>query len=287
MNKDFSKFQDLKRQAEKKVKIGGIITIIGALSFIVFMPYFFISFFIIVPGFIFIGVGTNAFSKISRTFKSEVLTQLVSSYVDHGVFNPNAGLSIGTVYSTEFVKRADRYHTEDFLSGEMDGVKFESSDVRLEERHVQHTKNGTRTYYETYFLGRIFVFDFNKSFDGYLQVLENGSPHSNRKYRKVKLESIQFNKKFRTYTTNEHSAFYVLTPHLMEALMGFEQNNKGKISFSFIDNLLYIGINNFKDTFELRMFREINEETFKEFERDLMVVKEVIHELRLNNRIFK
>ncbi len=73
----------------------------------------------------------------------------------------------------------------------------------------------------------------------------------------------------------------------MEALREFEKNNKGKISFSFIDNYLYIGINNFRDTFELKMFRELNEATFNEFKRELFVIQEIVKELKLNNDIFK
>ena len=169
----------------------------------------------------------------------------------------------------------------------MEGVKFVSSDVKLEERHVRHTKNGTQVTYETYYLGRMFIFDFNKPFDGYLQVLEGGRPTSNRGFKKVKLESVAFNKKFKTYSTSEHSAFYVLTPHFMEALMELERKNRGKIYFSFIDNRLYIGINNFINTFELKMFRKLDDKVFDEFKRELLIIKDVIQELKLNKSIFQ
>jgi hypothetical protein len=248
---------------------------------------FYFGFVLAVPGFIIGAIGGSQFSKISNQFKLEVLVDLIHEIVEDGKFDPYYGLTMQEVYATEFLKHADRSHTEDYIEGKIAGVRFKSSDVKLEERHVRHTKNGTQTYYETFFLGRIFIFDFNKSFDGYLQVLEGGRPTRNRGYNKVKLESVQFNKKFKTYTTNDHSAFYVLTPHFMEALMDFEKKNRGTIKFSFIDNLLYIGIDNRKDTFELRLFKPINEETLQEFERDLLVVKTVVEELKLNNKIFK
>ena len=287
MKENLQEFQVKKQAAEKKVKIGAPIAILGGVLAFLLSSVMFIGIIIAIGGLIYAAIGGSEFSKLSHQFKKQVLVDLVASFVDDGRFDPDSGLNIGKVYATEFVRHADRWHTEDYLSGSMSGVQFESSDVKLEERHVEHTKNGTRTYYETYFLGRIFVFDFNKSFDGYLQVLEHGRPTVKRGYNKVKLESVQFNKKFKTYATSDHSAFYVLTPHFMEALMDFEKNNKGSIKFSFIDNLLYIGIHNNRDTFELRMFRPLDEETFKEFERDLLVIKEVIDELRLNNRIFK
>jgi len=289
MENKLLEFNNSKKTAEKKLIIGGVVAIIGAAIFVLLgmEGVALIGIPLVIGGVIYLAIGSAAFNKLSKRFKTEVLTDLIASFVDDGVFDPNRGLSLNAVYETEFVKKADRYHTEDYLSGSIDGVRFESSDVKLEEKHVEHTKNGTRTYYETYFLGRIFRFEFNKSFDGYLQVLERGKPMSKRRYGKVKLESVQFNKKFKTYTTNEHSAFYVLTPHFMEALMKFEQDNKGNISFSFIDTHLHIGINNFRDTFELKMFKELNMDSFKEFEKELGVVKEVISELKLNRSIYK
>lgn len=287
MSEELQKFQKEKKSIEKQIIIGGGISLLSLLIFIPTMNYGPWALILLIPGIIYMIIGTSKFGKLSNRFKKEVLTDVISGFVEDGVFEPNMGLDMNTVYNTEFLQRADRSHTEDYLSGKIDGVEFISSDVRLEERHVEHTKNGTRTYYVTYFLGRIFEFEFNKSFEGYLQVLEGARPQSRRKFNKVKLESVVFNKKFKTYATNDHTAFYVLTPHLMEALLSFEQNNKGKIYFSFIDSKLYLGINNFKDTFELKMFKELNESSFEEFKKELFVIKEVVSELKLNNNIFK
>lgn len=289
MEKKLEFFNQKKKGSEKKVRIGMIFAVIGGIAFFLLGSegYALFAVPIFAFGVIFAGIGSAEFGKLSNQFKVDILKDIIEGFVDDGVFEPSQGLSMNTVYATEFCKRADRSHTEDYFAGSIEGVRFESSDVKLEEKHVQHTKNGTRVTYEAYFFGRIFAFEFNKNFDGYLQVLERHRPVSRRRYSKIKLESVQFNKKFNTYTTNDHSAFYVLTPHFMEALMKFEEKNKGNIYFSFIDNLLYIGINNFRDTFELKMFRELNMDTFKEFEYELTVVKDVIHELKLNRNIYK
>ncbi len=287
MNETLQSFQSLKKKTEKLIIIGIAVVILGLVLFVAFIESGAYGLIIVIPGFIVMIKGAVDFKKLSKRFKLEVLKDVVVSFVDNGTFDPDRGLSPGVVYATEFLKVADRFETEDFLSGKMDGVDFISSDVKLQERHVEHTENGTRETYVTYFMGRVFRFEFNKSFEGYLQVLEKGRPTKKRGYSKTKLESIDFNKKFKTYCTSEHTAFYVLTPHFMEALMKFEKNNKGKISFSFIDNYLYIGINNSKDTFELKIFKELNEETFKEFKKELFVIKEIVQELKLNNNIFK
>lgn len=286
MENKILEFNQIKSKAERKVQIGGLLSVLGVAIFFLAGDLALLGLILFIPGIIVIIIGSSNFSKLNKRFKNEVVTDLVASFVDEGYFDPHMGLSQSQVYGTEFLKRADRFHSEDYLKGSMEGVHFVSSDVKLEEEHVEHTKNGTRRYYVTYFLGRVFIFDFNKSFDGYLQVLEKYRPTRKRGYSKVKLESVQFNKKFKTYSTSDHSAFYVLTPHFMEALMRFEQGNKGNIGFSFIDNKLYIGLSNFRDTFELRMFRPISEMTFQRFKDELLVIQEVIKELKLNNKIF-
>lgn len=288
MNDTFTKYIASKKRSEKRTLIGGGVLILGVILVILgFSASIIAGIVVALVGIVFLVLGFSEFQQLSKRFKREVVGSLVEEFVEDGHFDPSYGLSQSDVYSTEFLKRADRFHSEDLLRGRIDDVEFVSSDVKLEERHVQHTKNGTRVYYETYFLGRIFIFDFNKSFEGTLQVLEGGRPTVNRGYKKVKLESVDFNKKFKTYATSEHSAFYVLTPHFMEALMQFEKNNRGKIQFSFLGSKLFIGINNFRDTFELQMFRPLDDRIFDEFKRDLYVVKEVVTELKLNKNIFK
>ncbi len=286
--KQIDQFIFAKKQSERKIIYGFLVIILGIILFITgTQAGFVVGIMFVVTAIVLIGMGGTQFSRLNKRFKKEVITSLLEEYVEDGHFDPDKGLSPSEVYATEFIKRADRFHSEDYLSGSISGVKFYSSDVKLEEKHVQHTNNGTRTYYVTYFLGRVFIFDFNKSFDGYLYVLEKGRPLRRRKYEKIKLESVEFNKRFKTYSTNEHGAFYVLTPHFMESLLHLEQKNKGYIGFSFIDNKLYIGINNFKDTFELKLFRKLDDSVIEEFKRELLVVTDVIKELKLNNNIFK
>jgi hypothetical protein len=286
MTEKLNTFQNAKAKLEKLTILGGALVVVGILLFVALAnngPFGLIA---TLPG---IGVLIYAMSKmsaLSKEFKRQVLADLVKESIDQGQLLIGSGLSQSQVMDTEFLKRPDRFHSEDFISGSMDGVSFVSSDVKLEEKHVHHTKNGTRTEWVTYFLGRVFVFEFNKRFDGALQVAENTRPTTRKKYGKIKMESIEFNKVYKTYTTNDHTAFYVLTPHLMQALLDFEKNNKGHISFSFIGSKLYIAINNFRDTFELRMFRKVDQSTVDEFKRDLLVIHDVVRELRLNKKIF-
>jgi hypothetical protein len=287
----YASINEAKKKAEKKVRIGGILLVIAGLAYLATMNssegaqiFGFLAF---LPAVIVSGIGASEFMKVKRRFKQEFLVDIIKTALPETTYIPEQGLSEHEVYQTEFLKRADRYHSEDLMYGKIEDVAFRASDVKLEERHVQHTKNGTRVYYVAYFLGRVFHFTFNKPFEGYLQVLESGSPLSSRGYKKVEMESIDFNKKFRTFSTNDLSAFYVLTPDIMERIMDLEKSHPGRIGFSFTGENLYIAINNNKDTFELKMFKPVDDQMIDEFKKDLLAVKEIVLLLKLNNKIFK
>lgn len=290
MEQNLKKYNDMKKHAEQFFAIGGVLAIVGGALLITlsYMQAFaIIGIIFLVSGVILLLVGGGKFSSVSKQFKNKYLKEMMSEWIENGKYEPAYGLSNAQVLESEFMPRSDRFHSEDLISGTIDGVSFVSSDIKLEERRTRHTKNGTQTYYVTIFMGQMYVFDFNKTFEGALQVLESLRPSSRRKYEKVKLESIDFNKKFTTYSTNAHSAFYVLTPHFMESLMKIEKNHPGKIAFSFIGTKMYMGINNNKDMFKIHMFRKIDEALIESFKEDLKIIYDLVDDLKLNKNIFK
>lgn len=284
-------FQDQKKKAEQKVLIGGPLAVLSVGLFILFA----LDSPVLqgVLGLIFLGAmgviiaGVIGYNKVVELFKHTFLKDKIAEWIDEGVYDPSSGLHESLIYQCEFLPPADRYHAEDYVRGKMDGVGFEMCDVKLEERRVEHTKNGTRTYYVPYFTGQFYVVDFNKNFDGALQVLETERPRSNRKYKKIKMESVQFNKIYKTYTTKDHTAFYIITPQMMTRMMTIEQNHPGNIGFSFIDNRMYVAVDNNRSVLDVQMFRPLDAARIEAFKKDFDLIKDVIHELKLNKNIFK
>ncbi|QLY39648.1 DUF3137 domain-containing protein [Hujiaoplasma nucleasis] len=289
--KAIDSFNLRKKKVEKQYMIAFLFIALGGIA--LFLTYNqnsnlnFIPMILFAGGIIYFIIGASAFSKLKKEFKKDFLKNIFSVLIPGIEYSPHIGLNPMDVYATEFLKKADRFHSEDYLSGKIDDIDFISSDVRLEERRVRHTKNGTQVYYVPYFVGRVFKFDFHKELVGHMQVLESGRPLSRRPFNKVELESIDFNKKFNVFAEEELTAFYILTPDIMEAIFALERRYPGNISFSFSDQQMYLGINNNKNTFELQLFKPLSLEAIQEFEKDLLVVKDVIHSLKLNNSIFK
>lgn len=233
------------------------------------------------------GVFTSVlYSKLKKQFKDAYIKNLVKEVLPDASYYPQAGIPIDSIYRSHLVKKADRSHVEDLIKGEIDGVSYSTCDVKLEERHVHHTSNGTSTTYVTFFQGRFFEFEFPKSFKGQLLVSETSLHFVPKQFKKIELENVEFNEKFKTYCLDEHSAFYVLTPHLMEALMKLEKTYSGAVSFSFTDSKLCIAIDNRRDSFEIKLTKKLDEEMVHAFRRDLLVIPNMIQLLKLDKNIF-
>ena len=84
------------------------------------------------------------------------------------------------------------------------------------------------------------VFDFKREFNQVVKVLETRGLGANvRGLEKIDTESINFNEKFDTYTSDSLTAFYVLTPQIQEKLLELETKFKGSIFFAFMNGKFY------------------------------------------------
>ena len=138
------------------------------------------------------------------------------------------------------------------------------------------------------------IFDFNKEFKANIQVAQKGFGNARlykmgkEKYQKVMMEDQDFNNNFRTYAQDDHTAFYILTPSLMERIKRLTSNISGKLLFCFIDNKLHIGLQNGKDSFEHSIFKQINEEQVtNEISKDIKLITDFVDEMSLDNNLFR
>lgn len=245
----------------------------------------FIGFFVVII------VFSASFSNYKKTFKNNLVPLLISQLGLDLKYDYKDGVGENTVNFSRLFKKPDRFLKEDLIYGTIDDVRFMTSDVLMQDRRVVRDRKGRkRVEYVTFFKGRWFVYEFNKEFNGIIQVREDNLFSSlpwGLNLQKIKLEDIEFNKKFNTYATNQHDAFYVLTPTLMENIKKLEQRFPGRIFFSFIESQLHIAINQSKDSFEPPIFSPIDDSFINEMVADIKIIQEIVNELRLNRKIFK
>jgi hypothetical protein len=260
--------------SRKYLPLGAGFLVLGAALFFLF-PFLGL---IAGIGVLYIALYITKLQAAASAFKEQLMSDVLGEFFTNVSHDKHKGLSLVDVMASEVLSKPDRFYSNDLIVGEYNGVDFRLSDVTLQ----RVTSNGKTTTVTTYFRGPVMVFDFHKETDGKLIVQETIRGELFTKYKRIKLESVAFNKTFRTYSTKDQLAFYILTPHFMERLLRLEDEVGGNFYFSFIDGKMYVALYNNKDLFEFNMFGTINEKIYERFYYEIKIVKDLIEELRLN-----
>ena len=287
----------LRKKALNIILIGIFLTIIIAIILFIIADSPFIGLFAFISGiiitFIIDIIPTN---KFNLAFKEVVVLKALKEVFTDLIYEPERGLDIYIIKNTGMMDMGDRYSSNDYISGKYKNINIVQADVHIEEENVTTDSDGnTTTSYETIFKGRWIIFDFNKNFNANIQVREKGFGNARIsnwgekiKYKKIMMENEVFNNNFLIYAQNEHDAFYVLTPSLMEKIQKLANNISGKLLFCFINNKLHIGIDNNEDAFEHSIFAKINEANISnEVLQDIKLITTFVDELNLDNNLFR
>jgi len=284
----FEQLNQEKQRYEKNMTLGRVIT---GIAFVLYLPLGALlgvaAFFIIVipflGGAIYSGKYHSKIKALSNDFKQKYIPEGIKTILPDSEYNYMGGFIEDEVIKSGLLRRQDRYGSEDLITGNHKGVRFKTSDVV--QKDVKKSEKHTRVV--TVFQGRFYRFDFPKKFKYNLQLLQ---PYNYRPFsglERVKTESVHFNSEMKIYAQSEHEAFYLLTPHFMEKLLYFDNKYNDKISFSFIDNLLYIAIDSRTDTFDIKPYKIIDESIFKQYKADIEEILELIEVLNLDDKLFR
>lgn len=235
------------------------------------------------PGLLLMLYARNEIKKISNQFKATFVKTEIERLIPGAVFDYSRGISESTVRASKLVTLHDIYKTEDLIQGEIKDVDFRCADVLV--RDVR--KSGKHTTVVTTFQGRFYEFDFPKRFRSNVFLLQPGQFRPFSGMNKIKMESIQFNSEFKIYSNNDHDAFYILTPHLMERLLVLDSKYADRIGFSFLNSKLYIAIDNRVDTFDVTGFGDITQTDINKAVVEIENIIEFVEFLKLDDTLFK
>lgn len=289
--------ESLRKKARNTLLIGYIGSVILSIvvAIAIGMPQF--IFMITVAGIVITTiVGGKSSKAFSLAYKQMFVLKSLEAVFTDLVYEPEKGISYSVIRDTGMMYMGDRYTSNDYVKGKYKNINVEQADVHIEEEHETTDSDGnTTTTWVTIFRGRWMIFDFNKEFKANIQVSQKGFGNSKvsnwgskLKYKKVAMEDQDFNNKFRTYAQDEHEAFYILTPSLMEKIKKITGEVKGKMLFCFVDDKLHIGIYNNKDSFEHGVFTKVDEtKAVEDVTKDVKVITNFIDELSLDNDLFK
>ncbi len=231
--------------------------------------------------------------KFREIFKNVFVVTALRKTFDEIEYNVNQGFSESDIDNYGFLDTADSFSSNDYISGKYKNISFEQSDLEIEERHETTDSDGHKTVtYIPIFVGRYMIFDFNKSFKANVQVASknfcaNRLPWG-QKYSKVKMEDMEFNKLFSVYTSMEHDAFYLLTPHFIDKIKTLRNQLNSNMMLGFLDNRLHVAIDNGKDSFEWNVLKPIDEKEISDLiTKDIKIITDFVDELNLDNDLFK
>ena len=234
-------------------------------------------------------------SKFCAVYKNEVVRGVLGEVFEDVQFTPEAGITEEVLEATRMVNTADRFSSNDLITGRYHGVEFVQSDVKIED---ESTNSDGDTTYSTLFEGRWMIFRFNKEFRCDMQVMSKHFGVGERKgglfARKedkmppVELESAEFNKVFRVYAHDAHDVFYILTPHMMEALLQLKTDCKGQLMLLFVNGDLHVAVDNRRDAFEPPTFRRMSlDDERARILADIKVVTDFVDGMKLDNDIYR
>lgn len=235
-------------------------------------------------------------TEFNNGFKNKYVLSSLNKIFTNLKYFPDKGLDYGVIANTRMMDMGDRYSSNDYFEGKYKNVNVKQADVHIEEEQQTTDSDGhTTTTWVTIFEGKWMIFDFNKTFTANVQVSQKGFGNSRvnnwgekNKYKKVEMEDAEFNKMFRIYAQNEHDAFYILTPSLMEKIKNLARTVSGKLLLCFINNELHIGLYNYKDSFEHSVYKKIDEEKINDdISKEIKIITNFVDELDLDNSLFR
>ena len=293
MDEIFAELENRRKKASALIIPGVILFILGILAAIIFGSVS--PLIIIAVAIILLIIGAVQYKKFASVYKEKVVKGVLGEVFDNLVFEPKSGISYETVSATGMMNMGDRFSSNDLITGTYHGVGFMQSDVHIEEESTD-SDGHTSTY--TLFRGRWMIFDFNKTFHCDLQIISRRFTAARRKggifskkenkMPKIELENEEFNKAFTVYAHDTTEAFYILTPHMQEALLNLYRSMKSPIMLMFCGGNLHIAAHTGKDAFEPNLTRKLVPEKERAFIlADTKIITEFVDEMKLDNDIYK
>lgn len=301
-----SDFQESVQQIEKKRKVIlrkfflNVLAVIGLLAFNSFYfdeAKYFVGIFILFFGFIFVRKRYFILkAEFAMEFKENIVAGLITLIDDRLNYFPGYGISEETFIASGITNESvDRYYSEDFFEGVIDGVSICFAEVIAESE--QRTENGTS--YTDIFRGILFRSEFNKNFTSRTTIspnIFNGRMRriaeffakqsiAPEKSKKVNLEDPEFNKYFIVYGQDQIEARYILSTSLMSRILEFRKKHRS-FSMSFSDNNMYMGLFSNANLFEPRIFRPVvNLKILENYIDTIQLVIGIVGDLKTNNKL--
>lgn len=246
-----SLIQSLFESSSAQMGVIGIMMTLAIFSIFLFIKPAFKSFTVLART----PLHTNPFDLIQETFGS-IFTDFE--------YLPEQGIAQEVIDNTQMFYSGIRYQTSNLIQGVYHNIKFQQADVVYQDVNFkqdrQSEKHDTEAVESDVFQGRILLIESDKSIDGNVIIVNKHFKYLNKSYIKeaklihVETENQEFNNHYDVYSSNEHEAFYILNPAIMNRLMKFEgqdsnENYREGIALNFKESQYTMAISDVNQTF--------------------------------------
>ena len=236
------------------------------------------------------GVG-KLNSNFAKSFADEFNhNYLKDLYGDDFHFYAKKGLSYNYLKQCYLFRDPYQFKSKNLFTSKYNNVLIEGSDFDAVFMHVHRdSKGNTRRTYNHY-IGKAFVFTFPRKFENYLCCFEKGSESEFYKSPgndyKIEFESVDFNKKFKSYSNNSTFAFYLMTPQVQLSLIEFDEVVSSKLVFAVNDDKLYVLLNSFDSKVKISIFKTVREDIIKNYLLELSMPLKLIDDFDVDKNKF-
>lgn len=223
-------------------------------------------------------IANRAFNRFNENFKTRYVLRLIQEIPGFMAlrYEQKSGFSWNEIRNAAVVSCGDekQFSSEDLLTGSYEGVGFQVSDV-MSRRVV---KSGKSVRIETIFSGQVmcfYEFDDRKISDGYLQIFQKEFLSDIKGWtakHKIETDNALFNSRFEVYAENEHNAYYILTPRLLERVMAFAQSIGEQTAVSFCGKKMFVAVCRSRSMFDARSDIPVSQQK-KEIIRDMEILQ--------------
>lgn len=207
-----------RKRANKKLLIVVILSLILGAGVWFFMKDFRILFVVLLLCLVLIGWANMEVSALLKKFKLDVGSKVLSLCGNVSFSDKKNAVKYYDIRKMGLFPNFTSKTDDDVIVGEYKGCKFLINECRLV--HYEQKQHGDTRSQETKtdFNGLIFKVQMNKNFQGKTIVGLDFKIRKMRGFDEVKLESIQFMRGRKIYSTDQVEARYILTTTFMEKL---------------------------------------------------------------------
>lgn len=212
---------------------------------------------------------------IPDEYKAQVVKEMLAFLDESLTYEAESHISYEDFLASKlFLLQPDHYGGDDKISGSVDGIPIQMSEVEVKYEQkdqvrksglIQPKKGNWKTTFHGVFLiadypgtfqGKLFIFPdkLQKNLDYLGMLIQQNNPILG-KY--IKPRNMKFRERFSVYAEKEREGERLLTDQLMERLLELRKLTKAEISMSLIGNKIYVALDMRRELFKVDTTRPL------------------------------